>query len=83
MKMSVCLQTATSRHGQRESRAIGQKISRDDNERLWANYKCLFFLDVGHDALWPSEYSIESHMVSYCSIIKPRILALSENNIES
>ena len=35
-----------------------------------ANYKCLFFLDVGHDALRPSEYSIQSHMVSYCSAIK-------------
>ena len=31
MKMSVYLQTATSLRGQRESRAIGQKISRDDN----------------------------------------------------
>ena len=31
MKMSVYLQTATSHHGQRESRAIGQKLSRDDN----------------------------------------------------
>ena len=35
-----------------------------------ANYKCLFFLDVGHDALRPSEYSNQSHMVSYCSAIK-------------
>ena len=31
MKMSVYLQTATSHRGQRESRAIGQKLSRDDN----------------------------------------------------
>ena len=34
MKMSVYLQTATSQRGQRESRAIGQKLSRDDNKRL-------------------------------------------------
>ena len=31
MKMSVYLQTATSHRGQRESRTIGQKLSRDDN----------------------------------------------------
>ena len=35
-----------------------------------ANYKCLFFLDVGHDALLPSKNSNQSHMVSYCSAIK-------------
>ena len=29
MKMSVYLQTATSQRGQRESGAIGQKLSRD------------------------------------------------------
>ena len=29
-----------------------------------ANYKCLFFLDVGHDALRPSKNSNQSHMVS-------------------
>ena len=34
-----------------------------------ANYKCLFFLDVGR-AWRPSEDSIQSHMVSYCSAIK-------------
>ena len=34
MKMSVYLQTATSQRDQRESRAIGQKLSRDDNVRL-------------------------------------------------
>ena len=31
MNMSVYLQTATSHRGQQESRAIGQKLSRDDN----------------------------------------------------
>ena len=41
-----------------------------------ANYKCLFFLDIGHDALRPSENSNESHMVSYCSAIKCLLKAL-------
>ena len=36
-----------------------------------ANYKCLFFLDVGRNALQPFKNSIQSHMVSYCSAIKP------------
>ena len=31
MKMSVYLQTVPVNRGQRESRAIGQKLSRDDN----------------------------------------------------
>ena len=35
-----------------------------------ANYKCLFFLDVGHDVLRPSKNGNQSHMVSYCSAIK-------------
>ena len=51
-----------------------------------ANYKCLFFLDVGRDALWPSENSNESHMVSYCSVIKAVFLKIlyiySFNNLD-
>ena len=34
-----------------------------------ANNKCIFFLDVGR-AWRPSENSIQSLMVSYCSVIK-------------
>ena len=41
-----------------------------------ANYKCLFFLDVGHDALRPSKNSNQSHMVSYCSAIKAIVFKL-------
>ena len=46
-----------------------------------ANYKCLFFLDVGHDDLRPSEISNQSHMVSYCSAIKLYVIKNSMNNI--
>ena len=35
----------------------------------------LFFLDVGQ-GLWPSEISIQFHMVSYCSAIKAILFKL-------
>ena len=35
------------------------------------------FLRRWPDALWPSENSIESHMVSYCSVIKVCLSKLS------
>ena len=70
MKMSVYLQTATSHRGQRESRAIGQKLSCDDNYQYirWLT-RTIFFLRRW-PRVWQPENSIKSHMVSYCSVIK-------------
>ena len=43
MKMSVYLQTATSLRGQRESRAIGQKILRDNYQYIRWLTRTIFF----------------------------------------
>ena len=74
MKMSVYLQTATSHRGQRESRAIGQKLSPDDNYQYirWLT-RTIFFLRRW-PRVWQPENSIKSHMVSYCSVIKSELL---------
>ena len=70
MKMSVYLQTATSQRGQRESRAIGQKLSRDDNYQYILLLTRTVFFSKTLARVWQPQNSIKSHMVSYCSVIK-------------
>ena len=43
MKMSVYSQTATSHRGQRESRTIGQKLSRDNYQYIRWLTRTIFF----------------------------------------
>ena len=59
---------------------MSQSVPRDDNLRLRPTINVYFFLDIGYDALQPSENSNQSHMVSYCSAIKA-ILNATVNQI--
>ena len=65
MKMSVYLQTATSHRGQRESRAIGQKLSRDNYQYIrWLTRKIFF-----SKTLAPAVATREQHKVPHGKLL--------------
>ena len=67
---------ATKSRGERESRKRSRSVPREDNLTLRPTIN-VYFLRRWPDALGPSENSIQSHMVSYCSAIKFQILGKS------